>query len=424
MLSASRTAPVLVSLLFAAVFVWTSCRAIVTAPFSDMILWLGAYFDARDSGNVLGNLLQFHNEHRLALVRLLTIVDVTFGDGREWSYLFASWISQAVILALLGREMAAALPGRAAIHPLAWLMVPIVLTAANAHDMAIPINCVYPMCVACCLGSLVAFEAAERGTWAWRLLALALAMLAGLANAVAFAVWPALAWLAWRGRAGMAWLDAITLVGVAYIAAYVQGLATGASLHDLTDIGRVARYGCAYLGLPLSAFHWRAGLAAGLCLAAAAGCALIWLSRRGVARSRGQNLAGALILFSLGTAAMAVLGRVAADADGHITIRYSLLLTPMHAGLALLVVPWLARYAEARGVPQRLELAVAAAMLAALAFDIRDARQVVHDSRVWRKLIARYEAGERSPAVADLVFFDLPLADAVLARLKREPARP
>ena len=66
---------------------------------------------------------------------------------------------------------------------------------------------------------------------------------------------------------------------------------------------------------------------------------------RGLRRVDGrlERLAVGLILFSLASAVLAVLGRVTVDEQVKVPVRYAVFVAPMHVALLWLIVPWLAR---------------------------------------------------------------------------------
>jgi hypothetical protein len=399
--------------LFAIVFAVTRVRQ----PFSDMLAWLGAYLRFRQTGDLFTYLLAFHNEHRLVWIRLLTIVDATGFHCSGLPFVVASTVALVVAAVLVTREMA-----RGAQPALPWLFPMLFLTAANAIDCGVPINCVYPLTLVFVILSCTLFDGeaeASRGTTVRRSAAIGCAAAAGFANAVGLLAWPVLLWLAWRGEARAQWLALIGIVGAAYCAAYLHGMPAVIGSPQGTEAASftlVCGYLLAYLGLPLSrmASFPLPGRLLGLAMLAFGIYAVIRVGFLNRELTRAQRIATALVLFSLGGAAMAAVGR-SKLADGiDVPVRYAVLVAPLHAGLLALALPWASRHARA---------ALAGAVgLAAVLVVVQVVGGIAAMRAVGRMaaIVARYYAGERDPQMAKILYPDLQDADRVVAALRRE----
>src|SRR5206468_9533152 len=93
-----------------------------------------------------------------------------------------------------------------------------------------------------------------------------------------------------------------------------------------------------------------------LLAAAAAGIILL---KGGPKATPSERIACGLMLFTLGAAAMAGLGRSGYEDPYNVPLRYSLLVAPLHVGLAMLAAPYLGVFwRERRRLAQPLVLAV------------------------------------------------------------------
>jgi len=253
---------------------------------------------------------------------------------------------------------------------------------------------------------------------------------AGLANAVGLMAWPMLLWAAWRGRAGGRWLAAIGILTLGYGAAYLHGVApvavaadaTAASPFAAVHLVKMAGYALAYLGLPLSRMGTfpLPGYVLGATMLVAGTLALV---RYGVlvrAPSRLQRIATGFILFSLGGAALAAVGRTDLAPAVNVPVRYTVLVTPLHAGLLALVLPWAVGAARSRARSGAVQVAGAMLGIALLAQQAVGGWSAVSISARMRATIAQYYAGARTPEMATVVYPDLAVADAIVAKLRHE----
>jgi len=399
--------------LFAAVF----STAIIREPFSDMLAWLGAYLRFRQTGGLPGYLLAFHNEHRLLWIRLLTIVDAAAFRCSGGPFIVVATVALVAATALVVREVA-----RGAEPAVLWLFPMLFLTAANAIDCSIPINGVYPLTLMFVIWSCCLFDGeaeAGRGTVVRRSTAIGLAAAAGFANAVGLLAWPVLLWVAWRGRAGLRWLALVGIIGAAYCLAYLHGVSVIiGSPQGMHAAPWTLQFGylLAYLGLPLSrlASFPLPGRLLGLAVLALGIYAVIRVGLLNRDLTRLQRIATALILFSLGSAAMAAVGR-SQVADGiDVPVRYAVLVAPLHAGLLALALPWAARHARAA---RACAVGLACVLLA---LQVIGGVAAVRAVDRMAATVARYYAGERDPQMAMVVYPDLPEADRIIATLRRE----
>ncbi|HVZ09814.1 hypothetical protein [Rhodopila sp.] len=406
-------------------------RTRINAPFEDMLQWLDAYRTARHSGAWAAYYLGFFQEHRLVWMKLLTAMDASLFRSTGWVFIAAGTLSLAGVALLLTREFRRGLPSAGPVSALVWLCPMLVLTAANAVDCSVPVNTVYPLTLLCVVGACVAIGGpAEAGPLPTGrgIAAILLAAAAGLANAVGLLAWPVLLWSAWRCRAGTGWLVAIVVTGGVYGVAYLHGLvlspggvATGLSAS--ARLGRQLGYLLAYLGLPLSRVPALRlfGEALGLVLLLAAIAAIVRFGLLGPAITRLERIAVGLIMFSLGGAALAALGRSQFAAGIELPVRYTVLVTPLHVGLLALGLRWLADHPRTDRWPGAVLAGGAALAVVLLAQQAVGGRTAVAAADVMRGRIARFYAGQHDPEIEKLVFqTGLDRADAIVAALRRE----
>jgi hypothetical protein len=307
----------------------------------------------------------------------------------------------------------------------------LILTAANAVDCSVPVNIVYPLTLLFVVGACVLMDGlAESGPLGVGrgAAAVVLAAGAGLANAVGLLAWPVLLWSAWRNRAGARWIVVIGLLSGAYGVAYLHGqvLSSGDVAPPASMLARVAKqseYLLAYLGLPLSRVPALRLVGEGL--GAALLCGGLWaLVRYGLqlsAITRLERIAIGLILFSLGTAFLAALGRSQFAAEVELPVRYTVLVTPLHVGLLALALRWIADHP---GVRRRSGVLLAGGVVVSLillAQQVVGAYAAVAAANTMPMRIDRFYAGVHDPEIERLVFHaGLPKADALVAALRRE----
>ncbi|WP_025840683.1 hypothetical protein [Asaia platycodi] len=141
-----------------ALVVWGTA---VTTPYLDMLTWQHDALDALKANNAtvwLSHLLHPHNEHRLAFVRVLTLLDLTFGGGRETIFIMTTLLAVIVIAGLLWRVMTE--QTRAKDRLLALVVPMLILSSTAALDIGLPINCVYPLSLVFSVAAIVLFARA------------------------------------------------------------------------------------------------------------------------------------------------------------------------------------------------------------------------------------------------------------------------
>jgi hypothetical protein len=414
----------------AAMFGGIFAETIIRRPFRDMFAWLDAYLTVRANGGLPGYLLSFHNEHRLVWIRLLTMLDVSLFHTSGVPFIVASTTCLLVAAVLVTRELARGVgqPPTALI----WLCPMLFLTAANAVDCSIPINGVYPLTLVFLVGTCVLFDSeADAGRYvvARRIAATLCAAAAGVANAVGLAVWPLLVWLAWRGRAGPRWVATIVCIGAVYILAYVHGMAPIAdeirdpateSVTPLRHLAKMFGYFLAYLGLPISRMASFAllGRLLGAILLVLGGGAVVYFGLLARSVSRLRRIATALIGFTFGGALLAASGRADLTPEIALPVRYTILVTPLHAGLLAVLLSMLPR---GTGTARRRAIVLAGGVLVSLMLIARQAIGGISAIRIagsMRAAIDRYYTGAHGAEAASAVYPDLQAADGILTRLR------
>ena len=126
----------------------------------------------------------------------------------------------------------------------------------------------------------------------------------------------------------------------------------------------------------------------------------------------------ALIMFSLGTALLAALGRpgMSHSETVLVSVRYSVLLTPLHAGLLFIASPVLYRLWNNRARWPAVAMAIAAGLLVVQQVAAGEAAVTI-TSRM-RATISRFEAGYTEPGMTTVILSDLDQARRELAIIR------
>jgi hypothetical protein len=402
--------------IYLALFAYFAVGATIREPFSDMIDLVDAYFRAADLGLPVEYLLEPHNFHRIVWMRSLIALDVGVFRGAGLPLVAVSVICLAGAAVLLMVEMRRA--GGQLGLALAVLTAMLVFSSANVGDVGVPASSAYVHTTFFALLAIgAAASASERGGWRAWAAALAGAAAASFSLAVGLVLWPILVLMAWRGGASWRTVGVVAATGGAFCVWYLSGQSPGDAASGLDPAGllKAAEYFLAYLGLP-----WVRGsaLLGKLLGAGLLGASLFALFRYGLAKtSRTQRLALAMILFSLGGAFLAAIGRRDITAVVDVPVRYAILVTPLHAGLVLLLTPAILRMWESR--PRLVQSGLIAALALMMAQHIVIGPVVVRAAERTRQAIALYHEGGRTPEMLQYVHPDLAHAEARFEEMRR-----
>jgi hypothetical protein len=427
-------APVLIAALDVLLFGYLVTATSIRLPYSDMYTLLVRYLQYQADGRWWTYVWAPRVQHHLVWMRLLTALDVELFSGAAYSFIVVTAIAQLVTVWLLWRAATAEGPRDLALTK-GCLVVLLVLTAVAAVDCAIPILNVYPQTVVFAVLAFMLFDPGDhspdggRGSSSTRRIAgLAAAIGAGFGNAAALGVWPILAWLAWRARAGRVWIAAPIAVGAAFITVYVWDLplnaqpAPDSSLSQPASIGDVVDYLVIYMGLPLTRAAALAapGKVLGGVLLVASTAVAVWLGLLKRTSDRTARLAVALLLFSLGTAVLAAIGRVdIPDVSGvKVPVRYSVFLAPLHVGLLLAAGPVLTRLWPARRAQVAIQAAAVATAAILFVLHVGIGRAAVVTSRSMTATIRQFMRGERTPEMPRVIHHDLDQAQRDLVTIR------
>ena len=394
-------------------FLWYLKATIIREPFWDMYSYVLHYLRYREDGGWWAYLWEPTGLHRPVWSRLLTAIDVEMLSGAAYPFIVSTTACMATTAWLLWRECRKGVAG-----DLGWalgcVVVMLVLTSVAAVDCAIPIECAYPQVLAFSVLAIVLFDGTHATAWR-RCAALAAAVAAPLGNAVGLVTLPILLWIAWRARAGRWWIVAIAAVGVVFVSSYLAGqpIAPGsgrAAGTDPPDLINRLDYLITFLGLPWTradALAIPGRIAGSLLLVAGAGVVI----RRGIIRRPTERLeivSVALIMFSLGSAVLAALGRPGVSpSEILVPVRYSVLLTPLHVGLLFMASPVLNRLWSTRARWPALASAIAAAAVLLVVQQVAAGEAAVAITRHMRATIARFEAGYSDPSMTTVILSDL-----------------
>lgn len=406
------------ALLQLVLFGYYLARTMIRAPFMDMLDWIASYLVFREHGGFAAYLWAFHNEHHLVWIRLLTAIDVELSHASGLVFIVAGTAALLGSAAMTGLFFHRHAPGSAAA---AWLAPMLFLTAANAPDCGIPLNAGYPIAVCCMIGSIVLF--AGETTWR-RVWAMPMAIGGAFGSGAALVIWPVLVWTSWRQRAGPTWTVSVAVLGALFIVVYTHGTpvtapVAGAVRTDLLDPGNIvkmARYFLAFLGLPLSGGSalGTAGRLTGLALLAAAVFAIVRVSTTEGANTKLDRFSVALILISLGCAAVAAIGRSHLEPGVRVPLRYTVMVTPLQIGLLCLALQGLGgRAAMAMG-----NVAASGFAAALVASQIVFGQPAIRLSDLMRTAVQSYYRGDRDPDVTSLVYPDAAEADRLTTLIR------
>ena len=401
-------------------FFWYLEASIIRQPFWDMYSWVAEYLDYRRHGAWWAYLWQPHDVHRPVWIRLLTAFDIDMFGGVSYPFIVFTTACLLVTAWLLWRECRREVPGDFG-RALGCLVLILTLTSVAAVNCAVPLINGY---VHVLMASVLAIVLFERVTWAprqagwwWGFAALLAAASAPFASAVGWSLWPILLWLAWRGQAGRVWMMVVAVTAALLAWVYLDGLRFGtgttaaAPLDPVAEFLTRADYLLAFLGLPWTRASALAypGRAIGAVLLGFGAWAIIG---RGLLRrpaGRLERVAIALVMFSLASAVMAMIGRAGVTARGDVLVpvRYSVLLIPLHVGLLWLAAPILSDWwSSARyGLRTRIAMGTISALL--LAQQIEAGQVSAATAARMRTTIDRFLAGESAAEMTEVVYIDL-----------------
>jgi hypothetical protein len=398
-----------------ALYLWR--RSAVLTPYSDEFDWIFRWRQLQMAHDWPDYLLRPVNLHRMPWTFGLLALDIDGFGGTNLPLVLSGALSLAVMAWALAREAARAAP--VPLAPAAGVLAAMLaLMAGNVLDASSPITVNYTHGAVFAVLAIVLSEAAGPRVRLWRAAALLCAMASGLGDAAGLAVWPVLALSALRRR-DRPWLAVIVATGLPYLALYAAGqghdtrASTFGALHDPHAAVQLA---LSCLALPWARLAPHLSWIAGLGVAALASVALA--TRGGETAPRAERVACALILFSLGVAAMAGLGRSGVETAVEAPVRYAVLMAPLHVGLLMLAAPWMAALWRAN------RKAAAALVVAALGLmlgqDALMSAKAIQATDALKAVIAEFQAGRRTPQMQVLVHPDLAHAQAMLDGLRRD----
>ncbi|CAN7308477.1 hypothetical protein LJR219_001578 [Phenylobacterium sp. LjRoot219] len=388
--------------LYLALSAYVLWRAAVLTPYSDEIDWIQRWSDFQALGGSWAHyLLTPINFHRMPLTFGLLAFDLQTLGGTNLPLIASGALAVGGMAWLLAREAGKAAPPPLAL-PAATLAAMLALMAGNLLDAATPICVNYTHGVVFAVLAMILAEGGERrGLTPRRVLALIVAMLAGLGDAVALAVWPVLAFNALRRRDWL-WLTALLAAGAAFLVPYASGQggdARTSTAGALADPLGALRLALNYLMLPWTRLNLGFAWIGGLVVATLGLAAVAHGSRRDAPRA--ERVAASFIFFTLGTAAMAGLGRYGLPDALNVPLRYGVLVAPLHVGFLIFALPYAGVLWRAnRTAAQAL---IAAALLLATAQNGVMALKVIRASDVVRTAIVDFKAGVRTPEMLTFI---------------------
>lgn len=406
-----RSATLIAVVLQLGLFAWYLSATLLLEPFADMLDLVDVYLRQREAGGMVDHVLAPHTWHRLIWTRLLVWLDIEGFSGTGWPLVLAGLACLTGATLLLARTASAA-AGPSLRAAVVALVVMLLFSTANVADVSLPANTPYLHTL---LFAVVAIVLWRPGGWPIRAAPLAAAVAAAFSNAVGLVVWPALAVMALReGRGSRSWLIVVALAGAVFTTGYLYRQTGDVGMGSSINL-KSADYFVAYLGLPWVRASGVLGRVIGVALLAASLYAIV--RRGGPDAPVHERTAVGFILVSLGTAAMAALGRRDIADAIDVPLRYAVFMNPLHVGLMVLALPTATRVWEAR--PRLVEAALAAAMVALLAQQMLIGQVAAAAAARTRSVIAAFHRAERPPEAAQVVHPNLAHAAQMYTTLRR-----
>jgi hypothetical protein len=416
---------VIMAALHVSLFAFYMNATVIRVPFWDMLSFVDSYISYQDTGHLWAYFWLPDNEHRSVWSRVLTAIDIRVFDGAGYAFEVFSTICLVICPALLWWELRRSTIGREFSLVGGLLLLMLFLATPIAVTCSIAMNGAYPQAVCFMMLALTALDGRSESGERWpprRLAALPAAIAASFGNAIGLLVWPLLLWAAWRGRLGWRWIAGIGTVAVLFGAIYFYSMDSSApaaaKLIDVRSVVKAANYIITFAGLPwtrsplIATPGWLAG---GILLVVGVTTALHYGILRQPA-DRLQRIAVGLILFSLGAAVMAAVGRGDLADEVKVPVRYTVLMVPLHAGLVCLVLPIMARYWDAQG--RLLRACMIGITAVTLIQQIPAGRAAAKQSRTINASVMRFVAGERDETMSHRVFPDLAVAARIFSTIK------
>jgi len=397
--------------IYVAAAAWLLWRTAILEPYSDMFDWLDRYWALRDGGRLGAYLWAPHNVHHLVWTFAILAGDIRLFGASSALFLAAGAGCLAATAALLAWMAAKAAEPRLRL-PAAGAAAALSAMGCHVLDASADINTTYLHALVFAVAAVALAEARPRG---WPLTAILCAAAAGLGNGAGLAVWPALVAGA-ALRRDRRWAIAVAVAGLAFGLVYLIG--EPARPLGVFTAGRWLAAGqlfLTYLGLP-----WSRGLDPfGWVLGAAALCASAWaLWRSAQTAEWPRRAAVGLIVFSLGTAALAAGGRGGLIRPDQPPMRYAVFLIPLQVGLLIAALPALSWAWRSR--PRAMDAALIALSALMLIHQALMADYAVRTADGVRQALAAFHAGRQTPAMLTRIYPDLAKARSIDERLRRE----
>lgn len=395
---------------------WLVWRTAILEPYSDMYDWLARWYQLQADGDLGRYLWAPHNLHHLVWTFMVLALDVRAFGGSGYLFLAVGVLCLAATAAMLARAAAAAAgEGLRSVGVVGATALS--LMGCHVLDATSYITTPYLHTLVFAVAAILLAEGPGDRSTLRRGCALACAMAAGLGSGAGLAVWPALVFAAWRGQ-GRGWTFTVLATGALFSLVYAlgQGSPANAVAGGVRHGAKALMLFINYLGLPWLRAYPRLGWLMGLIVLGLALMAIAFKGRRGAPWQ--ERAAVPLILFSLGTAMMAAIGRTGVTAPDQVPMRYAVFMIPLHVGLWILALPYLRRAWQRRPAP--VAGAIAAASVFMLVHQAAMGVFAVRTSDINRQVIADFQAGKRTPAMLTTIYFKLGVAEATSERVRRD----
>jgi len=406
----------LVATAYCTAFVYFVESAAIRVPVYDLLEWLRFYGERMEAQDWVGYVFTPHNEHRIAISRILLLIDVRFlhGEGEAFAF-FSAFLLAGVIAAIAMLVLSSARLTRFGLFAVTLTLM-LLLPTYIATTVSMPAMGVYLHTPAFALFSLLLIDAEPR--YLRRLAAILTACIASLGVSAGLLIWPVMAWLSWRRSQGWFW-SAIIGFGFCFGLFYLHGVPTHTAELGIVQVLNAFEYAVRFLGLPWSHVHalvWPSR-AVGMTVLLLGSYLIVreTLTTRKIMRM--QRIGLALLLFALLVAFAAGVARSDAATEREMPIRYASFVGLAHLGLLLYFLPGLQRLwnGAARSWIQATGVCIASVLLAQ---QIASGLSLKQEAARYNDGWAQFVQGEWTPEMNHYVFPDAGRAREILAYLR------
>jgi hypothetical protein len=397
--------------LYLAIFVYYVVATVITVPLLDLLDWILRYDEYWRTGDWFHYLWLPNAGSRPMWSLLLMLADIEWCRGTALPFvlfdsvcflLTAGGLLWTIWLAEMSMELRVIL---------AAAIILLLATSCVAILCSLPVYSPSLHTTALFVIALVLFDGVGEegpGTPIRRAAGLAAAVLAAFGLSGGLLAPLVLLWVAWAGGLSRAWLIAIGLSAVILFATFLPGdtmAGQSVQLLDLANLPRLADYYIRLLGLPWShaeSLVWFGRIVG--CVVLGASIVTLFrgrILRRSVGRLERTGLA--LLIFSLLVTAMIAVSRWYWAPDQPVSVRYTIYVALLEAGLLLANTPWL-NWLWQNGHRRPLQWATLGAASVLLVQQVSAGQAAVAVTTQYKNSYRQFVAGQRGDATDRPVF--------------------